>query len=88
MSALLVGVASAAISTPISGTYIFPAEHPHPFGNGDELKGSMLKLSQLHGLPQLANKNKNRNKNCLILLFFWYSQRELNSRRRLERPVS
>ena len=66
MSALLVGVTSDAISTPMSGTYIFPTEHPHPFGSGDELKGSMLKLLQLHPSPQLASKNRNRNKNFLI----------------------
>ena len=84
MSAVLVPVISFDISTPTSGTYILPTEHPHPLGRVDELKGSALKGSQLHGLPQLANRNKNINRNFLI----WYSQRELNSRYRLERPAS
>ena len=65
-SAVLVPATSSAISTPTAGTYILPTEHPQPLGRVDKLKGSVLKLSQLHGLPQLASKNRNRNK-----LFFW-----------------
>jgi len=70
MSAALVPVTSSAISTPRSGMYTSPTEQPQPLGRVDKPKGSSLKDSQLHGLPQLASKNRNRNINFFIRLLF------------------
>jgi hypothetical protein len=60
----------------MSGTYIFPTEHPQPFGTGEELKGSELKNSQLQGSPQLAIPNRSKNRSSLIgpLVFYKFLQ--------------
>jgi hypothetical protein len=68
--------ASTPLSADMSGTYIFPTEHPQPLGIVEELKGSLLKNPQSQGSPQLAIPNRSKNRSSLIgpLVFYKFLQ--------------